>query len=198
MASLQLTFDDGPLPVRGALVPMLAELSRRGVVGAFFNLGQEVKADPASALSIKAKGQILGNHSWDHLMPASARFSDAQIAEQFLKSHREMQVATGVTVRHWRAPRLQQIRRLTRVLVGEGKLYNLSHCDVQADSKDSQGASSAAAMLTALRRDIKTQAARQEFRLLFHVKPATASTLPDVLDQLLADGHTFVDFAQSA
>jgi peptidoglycan/xylan/chitin deacetylase (PgdA/CDA1 family) len=55
---LQLTFDDGPEPVASALTPILAEVARRKIVAAFFNLS-----------TIAAQGHVLGNHSWDHLMP---------------------------------------------------------------------------------------------------------------------------------
>jgi peptidoglycan/xylan/chitin deacetylase (PgdA/CDA1 family) len=198
VAKLQITVDDGPLPVKGALTPILAELAKRKVVAAFFNLGEEVHRDPASAISIKSMGHVLGNHSWDHLMPSTAKFTDEQIVEQFRRSHSEVKAATGFMLRHWRAPRLQQISRLTRLLVGSNKLYTLSHCDVHADSKDSQGVGNASGMLAALRNDIRIQPARQTFRLLFHVKLATAAALPTVLDGLVADGHTLVDFAQVA
>lgn len=200
MANLQVTIDDGPLPVKDALAPILAELARRKVVAAFFNLGEEVKKDPAAAVSICAKGHVLGNHSWDHLMPSISRYSDEQIVDQFHRTHEQVEAATGEIMRHWRCPRIgpSDIRRLTGLLVGEGKLYQLSHCDVNADSKDSQGVSSAAGMLAALRGDIRTHPARSTFRLLFHVKPETAKTLPTVLDGLADDGHQLVDFIQAA
>jgi peptidoglycan/xylan/chitin deacetylase (PgdA/CDA1 family) len=197
MANLQVTLDDGPLPVKGALAPLLAELARRKVVAAFFNLGQEVMADPAAAVGICAKGHVLGNHSWDHLMPATSKYTDAQIVDQFRRTHEQVEIATGEIMRHWRAPRLDRISRLTGLLVGEGKLYRLGHCDVHADSKDSQGVSSSAGMLAVLRNDIGTQSARSTFRLLFHVKTETAKALPAVLDGLVDDGHLLVDFSQT-
>jgi peptidoglycan/xylan/chitin deacetylase (PgdA/CDA1 family) len=196
--NLQITLDDGPEPVAAALTPILAELALRRVVAAFFNLGQEVHSSPAAAQSILAGGHVLGNHSWDHLMPSTADFTDAQIVDQFTRTHAEVLAATSQAMRHWRAPRLQQISRLTGLLVGSGKLYTLSHCDVHADSKDSQGITTAAGMLAAIRQDIANQSARQTFRLLFHVKAQTATALPAVLSGLIADGHTLVNFAQAS
>jgi peptidoglycan/xylan/chitin deacetylase (PgdA/CDA1 family) len=199
MANLQITVDDGPLPVTDALAPILAELARRKVVAAFFNLGKSVQQDPAAALSICAKGHILGNHSWDHLQPAISDYTDEQIVDQFRRTHEAVEKATGEIMRHWRCPRIGRgdIRRLTCLLVGEGKLYQLSHCDVNAVSQDAQYVSSADGMLAALREDIRKNPARSTFRLLFHVKVATAKALPTVLDGLLADGHGFVDFVQT-
>ena len=195
---LQVTVDDGPQPVAAALQPILVELGRRKLVGAFFNLGQEVQADPAASLAIHTRGHVLGNHTWDHLMPSTTKYTDVQVVEQFRRTHDAVRVAAKLEMRHWRAPRLEQIARLAGLLVGAGKLYALSHCDVNADSKDSQGATTAAAMLTAIRADIKLQPARETFRLLFHVKDTTAAALPAVLDGLVADGHVLVDFAQSS
>lgn len=195
---LQITVDDGPEPVSSALTPILDELARRSLRGAFFNLGQEVRSDPGATRTILSKGHVLGNHSWDHLMPSTTAYTDAQIVDQFQRTHDEVRAATRTDMRHWRAPRLEQIARLTGLLVGGGKLYTLSHCDVHADSKDSQGATTASAMLAAIRADISTQPGRQVFRLLFHVKATTASALRTVLDGLTQDGHTLVNFAQSA
>jgi len=195
---LQITLDDGPDPVASALTPILAELARRRIVAAFFNLGQEVHDDPSATRAIAAPGHVLGNHSWDHLMPRTSDYTDAQIVDQFRRTHAEVLAATRVEMKHWRAPRLEQISRLSGLLVGSGKLYALSHCDIHADSKDSQGATTAAAMLAAIRADIAAQPSRQVFRLLFHIKPTTAAALSTVLDGLVADGHALVNFAQTS
>lgn len=193
---LQLTFDDGPLPKGNALVPILNELKARKVVGGFFVLGQEVEQDPAAAKQIALAGHVLGNHSWDHLEPKTANYTDDQILDQFKKCHAAVSKATGVNMSHWRAPRLDQDGgRLPRLLTGPGKLYTLSHCDIAADSKDSQGATTAAAMLTSIRSDLAVWR-KSEGRLLFHVKSETAAALKEVLDGLMKDGHSFIDFGQ--
>lgn len=195
---LQLTFDDGPEPVPAALTPILDELARRARVAAFFNLGQEVRSSPEATRTILQKGHALGNHSWDHLMPSTSQYTDAQVLDQFQRTHDEVLSAARIAMRHWRAPRLEQIARLSGLLVGPGKLYTLSHCDVHADSKDSQGQTTAAGMLAAIRSDIAAQPSRQVFRLLFHIKATTANALATILDGLVADGHQLADFAQSS
>jgi peptidoglycan-N-acetylglucosamine deacetylase len=196
---LQITIDDGPQPVAAALTPILVELGNRSLRGAFFVLGQEVKAEaPAVTQAILSGGHVLGNHSWDHLMPRTANYTDQQIRDQFQRTHQLVSSTVGVAMRHWRAPRLEAIDRLTGLLSGPGKLYALSHCDIHADSKDSQGASSASQMLSAIRADIARRPSRQVFRLLFHVKSTTASALGAVLDGLTSDGHTLTNFAQAS
>ncbi len=198
MAKLQITVDDGPEPVASALDAILAELKTRGIVGAFFNLGQEVQNSPAATKKILEQGHALGNHSWDHLEPATANYTDAQILKQFRDTHDAVLSATRHAMKFWRAPRLQQISRLQGLLTGgENPLYQLSHCDIHADSKDSKGANDAASMLAAIRSDIASNPSRTTFRLLFHVKPTTASALKQVLDGLVSDGHVLVNFMQT-
>ena len=196
--NLQITVDDGPDPVASGLDGILAEIKSRGVKAAFFNLGQEVKTSPAATKKISDEGHVLGNHSWDHLMPRTSGFTDAQIKKQFDDTHAEVITAASITMKHWRAPRGEEIPRLSGLLVGKGKLYSLSHCDWHADSKDAIGSTTAAQMLTAIRADIAAQSARTNFRLLFHVKSTTATALKAVLDGLVSDGHTLVDFTQKS
>lgn len=199
MAKLQITFDDGPEPVASVLDTILAELKARGVAGAFFNLGQEVKSSPAATKKILDQGHSLGNHSWDHLEPSTVNYSDALILKQFRDTHNEVITATGHKMKYWRAPRLQQRDRLQGLLTGgENPLYQLSHCDIHADSKDSLGANDAVAMLAAIRSDIAKAPTRTNFRLLFHVKSTTATALKAVLDGLVSDGHNLANFAQSS
>jgi peptidoglycan-N-acetylglucosamine deacetylase len=198
LAELQITIDDGPEPVRTALNPILDELAARSLVAAFFNLGEEVKANPGATQMILRRGHVLGNHSWDHLMRHTRKYSDADVLDQFQRTQDAVFRATKVKMIHWRAPRLEQISRLTHILIdGPKALFKLSHCDVHADSKDSQGVTDAAGMLKAIREEIKRNPARRVFRLLFHVKPTTATALPVVLDGLKNDGHRLVDFSQS-
>jgi peptidoglycan/xylan/chitin deacetylase (PgdA/CDA1 family) len=197
MADLQITIDDGPEPVATALEPILDQLDELEVVAAFFVVGKEVRRSPDAAARICSRGHVLGNHSWDHLSPRTSGYTDAEILEQFRRTHEAVRTATGVSMRHWRAPRLEAIGRLEGILTrGAGALYGVSHCDVHADSEDSLGAGTAGAMLEAIRKDFAWQPRRQVFRLLFHVKESTARGLGAVIEGLVAEGHRVVGFEQ--
>lgn len=204
MVNVQITVDDGPEPVEGALDAILAELKTRKVKAAFFILGKEVKSNPEATMKIYKEGHILGNHSWDHLEPSTKKYTDEQIKKQFSDTHAEVSSAvlspTGekLNMQHWRAPRFEEPQRLTDLLTGSGNLYNLSHCDFHADSKDGLGASSADEMLNNILQDISANPNRSNFRLLFHVKSTTAKALKKVLDDLVAKGHKIVDFTQAS
>ena len=195
--NLQLTFDDGPLPVQTALVPILNELAKRKVKAGFFVLGEEVAQKPDSAKSIVDAKHVLANHSWDHLKNGTGTYSDQQILKQFTDTHQIVMNKVHVTMQHWRAPRNDGLARLSSILSGPGKLYSLSHCDFNADSKDSQGETTSAGMLAAIKEDLKHTGSTQP-RVLFHVVDTTAKALPDVLEGLVKAGHAFVDFTQVA
>jgi len=198
MADLQVTIDDGPEPVATALEPLLDVLDDLGVVAAFFVVGQEVRRRPEGAAKICSRGHVIGNHAWDHLSPRTSSHTDEEIIEQYWRTHEEVRKATGVTMRHWRAPRLEAISRLEGLLVrGPQAMYALTHCDVHADSEDSLGATTAEEMLEAIRRDFAWQPRRQVFRLLFHVRRATAGVIGEVIEGLVREGHGVVDFWQS-
>jgi peptidoglycan/xylan/chitin deacetylase (PgdA/CDA1 family) len=197
MADLQITFDDGPEPESAALEPLLYDLEELGVVAGFFVIGQEVHRSLEAAVMICGHGHVLGNQSWDHLSPRTSRYTDAEIVEQFRRTHEEVRRATGMSMRHWRAPRLEAISRLEMLLFrGKDPLYALSHCDIHADSEDGLGTTTASGMIEAIEGDFAWQPRRSSFRLLFHVKKATAKVFRQVLEGLVAEGHVLVDFSQ--
>ena len=85
------------------------------------------------------------------------------------------------------------------------QLYSKSHCDWQADSRDAKGSKSAEDMLRSIEQDFANTGNPplhignvRVWRLLFHVKPSTASALKDVLDELQRRGGKFVDFSQDS
>lgn len=203
---LQLTFDDGPNPVKSALSPILAELATRKIKGAFFLIGEEVKTSRSAVVAIRDAGHVIGNHSWDHLPNGTANYTDEQIYTQFEDTHLEVQKA-GVIMELWRAPRGKDAQRIEKILLSPAipkkkALYTKTHCDWHADSGDSQnGVVTAEAMLRSIKEGFAHAAplriaGTRVWRVLFHVKTSTATALPEVLDTLAKEGGTFDDFSQ--
>lgn len=206
--SLQLTFDDGPDPVKSALEPILKEVAARGVNVAFFVIGDEVRTNHSAIAKIRDAGHAIGNHSWDHLAKGTANYTDGDIYDQFEKTHAEVKRA-GVAMEYWRAPRGELTRKIQAILTAPApprkKLYSRGHCDWHADSQDALSASSAEDMLRSIERDFGDPripplriGGVRVWRLLFHVKPSTASALADVLNTLQLGGGKFVDFSQDS
>lgn len=61
-----LTFDDGPKE-KGMLEGMLDTLDKHEAKAIFFVNGYRVKSNPDLLKLIHDRGQIIGNHSWDHI-----------------------------------------------------------------------------------------------------------------------------------
>lgn len=215
---LQLTFDDGPLDevkARGgstaALDTILGELKSRSVIGAFFVLGQEVAQRPSALQAILDAGHVAGNHSYTHIGGRGTTerlLTDdkgrRELLEEFEKTHDL--VSKFVVMKHWRAPRLEGIKGLEDLIHQSAKLrHYLSHCDVNADSLDSQRTADGETILKdflSSRDNIGLYqprlASRTSVRLLFHVLNPTADALPYVLDGLVKAGQDLVDFSQDS
>lgn len=68
---LHLTFDDGPDP--GSTPDLLNLLAKRGVIATFFFIGANAKEHAALVKEVQNAGQIIGNHSMNHLfLPVQA------------------------------------------------------------------------------------------------------------------------------
>lgn len=215
---LQLTFDDGPLDEvksRGgsiaALENILDELKARGVVGAFFVLGQEVAQRPSAVQTILNAGHVVGNHSYTHINGKGGterllvdNKGRKRLLDEFERTHDL--VARYVVMKHWRAPRLEGIQGLEDVIHRSPKMQHyLHHSDIHADSLDSQRTADKETVLNDLlsskkeiglyRPDLQRH---KNVRLLFHVMNPTATALAYVLDGLVKVGHELVDFSQDS
>jgi peptidoglycan-N-acetylglucosamine deacetylase len=75
---MALTFDDGPNP---AVTPQLLDLlARYKAKATFFLIGRHVRAFPAIAKEIAARGHAIGNHTESH--PSLALLSSARVTEE--------------------------------------------------------------------------------------------------------------------
>jgi len=71
-----LTFDDGP--AAGQTDKVLEILKRENVPATFFMLGKAAKRYPALAAQVAAQGELIGNHTYDHVELTRLKFSDIQ------------------------------------------------------------------------------------------------------------------------
>src|SRR5580658_2928408 len=90
-ATMALTFDDGPNP---AVTPALLDLlDRHGVRATFFVIGEFVRAVPALAREISARGHVLGNHTQTH--PRLTFCSPSRTRAELDQCDDAIQAATG-------------------------------------------------------------------------------------------------------
>lgn len=89
---IALTFDDGP----GSSTPaVLAVLEQYHVPATFFDIGDEVAADPQGARLVAAAGYPVENHTWSH--PDLSTLSGPQVASQIDMAQSEISAVTGTT-----------------------------------------------------------------------------------------------------
>jgi peptidoglycan/xylan/chitin deacetylase (PgdA/CDA1 family) len=89
--TLALTFDDGPNP---AVTPKLLDvLDRYDARATFFLIGRHVRACPALAAEIAARGHAIGNHTDTHAN--LLWLSGAQVRDELLRCSAAIRTATG-------------------------------------------------------------------------------------------------------
>jgi peptidoglycan/xylan/chitin deacetylase (PgdA/CDA1 family) len=99
-SAMALTFDDGPNPT---VTPSLLDLlDRHRVRATFFLIGRHVRAFPALAKEIAARGHTVGNHTDTH--PALTFLPPRRIAEELGRCDDAIEAATGRKPRWMRPP----------------------------------------------------------------------------------------------
>jgi peptidoglycan-N-acetylglucosamine deacetylase len=99
-SSIGITFDDGPNP---KVTPQILDLlGRHNAKATFFLIGRHVRAFPALAKEIAARGHAIGNHTETH--PALTFLTPAQIAVQLGRCDEAILSATGTKSRWMRPP----------------------------------------------------------------------------------------------
>jgi len=99
-ATMALTFDDGPNPA--VTPPLLDLLDRHGVRATFFVIGEFVRAVPALAREISARGHVLGNHTQTH--PRLTFCSPSRMREELDRCDEAIDTAAGGRPRWMRPP----------------------------------------------------------------------------------------------
>jgi peptidoglycan-N-acetylglucosamine deacetylase len=97
---LVITFDDGPNP---AITPKLLDLlDQHGAKATFFLIGKYVRASPALAKEIAARGHLLGNHTDSH--PDLFFCGPAETRAELLRCSDAIEHATWIEPRWFRPP----------------------------------------------------------------------------------------------
>jgi peptidoglycan-N-acetylglucosamine deacetylase len=99
-SAMALTFDDGPNP---AVTPALLDLlDLHAARATFFLIGQRVRAFPALAREIAARGHVIGNHTDTH--PSLAFLAPDRIAAELDRCDDALDSAIGCRTRWMRPP----------------------------------------------------------------------------------------------
>jgi peptidoglycan/xylan/chitin deacetylase (PgdA/CDA1 family) len=153
--TIALTFDDGPNP---AVTPQLLDLLERFEArGTFFLIGRHVRACPALAAEIVARGHTIGNHTDTH--PNLLWQSPRRILDELERCDRSIADATGQRTRIMRPP------------------YGFRRPDVHAAARDA--GLGRPVLWSRSARDWTPQAAAKVIRRLQRVRPGDIVLLHD-------------------
>ncbi|MFE7192618.1 polysaccharide deacetylase family protein [Kitasatospora sp. NPDC057541] len=176
-----LTFDDGPSPRYTPQV--LSLLSQYGVRATFFEIGQNVAANPEVTRQVGAQGHSVQNHSWSH--PDLRKLSKSAFQYQVSATDARIRAQTGTTPSCLRPPYGGVNGTVRSAAAGLGKSVQLWSVDPQDWSRPGRAAI--------------------ERRVLDAVKPGsvillhdgggdrgqTVAALPAILGTLKSRGYTF-------
>lgn len=179
-----LTFDDGPEDV---YTPQILDiLKEKDVKATFFVLGQNVKAYPELLQQIHQEGHSIGNHTWDHAKLPT--LTEAQLIENVQSTTEEIERITGVKTDLFRPPygfiKDEQVEMLN----------NLGYRSIMwtIDTNDWSGASADEIMSRVNRNVLPGGIVLQHnFRVPGQLD-GTIEALPQIIDQLRAQGYEFV------
>ena len=180
-----LTFDDGPSPIWTPVI--LKILADKGVKATFCEIGVQVRASTAISRQVLAAGHHLCNHTVDHdekLNVATQAHLDDEIG-----GGAKMQIDAGLGApAYYRPPggTLSDAIKATARATGEQTLY------WKVDTKDWQKKATVASVMAAVTSEVDSGAI-----ILMHDggsndRFVTAGALPLIIDQLRAQGYTFV------
>jgi len=184
-----LTFDDGP-KAEETLLPILDTLDKYQAKAIFFVNGYRVKQKPELLKLIKERGQIIGNHSYDHV--DLKKETNESIDYQLSEVQKQIKELTGSAPVFFRPPHGSANEHVLAVAKQLGMLrmnWSNGSLDWQLDlPKSALTAQKAAAV-----KDNVFKMLHKGSNILMHELEWTAAGLDDLLAALQAEGYSFVD-----
>lgn len=179
-----LTFDDGPKDkeMNAALVKTLEKHNAKAI---FFLNGYRIKQKPELVKLLHSSGQIIGNHSWDHIN--LREHSNDKIDQQVDDVQKIVEELTGAKPQFFRPPHGSGNEYLKEKVKKNGMLYmNWSNgsLDWEMNTKTGDPGKVIANVMKQL---------HNGSNILMHELPWTVEALDQLLTELEEKGYSFVD-----
>lgn len=180
-----LTFDDGPKEA-DMINSLIDTLDKHQAKAIFFVNGYKVKENPDLLKLIHDREQIIGNHSWDHIVLKSE--SETEVKKQIEDVQKAVKDITGETPVFFRPPHGAGGDVGKKVAKENGLLYmTWSNGSLDWEMKESD-----ANKTTMLIKNVTDQL-HSGSNILMHELPWTVEALESLLVELEGRGYTFVD-----
>ncbi|MFD0670456.1 polysaccharide deacetylase family protein [Cohnella sp. GCM10027633] len=181
-----LTFDDGPKEA-ATLDPILDALDKHGAKAIFFVNGYRVKAHPELLKEIDERGQVIGNHSWDHIELGKEKAD--KIKDQIGRVQDIVKETTGKTPVFFRPPFASSNDSVRQTAKDEGLLFmTWSNGSLDWDMNKVKRENRPQAVI-----DNVLEQLHEGSNILMHELAWTAETLDRLLTELESKGYSFVD-----
>ncbi|MFC4302751.1 polysaccharide deacetylase family protein [Cohnella boryungensis] len=181
-----LTFDDGPKAPE-TLDPLLDTLDKHKAKAIFFVNGYRVKANPDLLKQIADRGQVIGNHSWDHIELKKEK--EPKIREQLESVQAIVKELTGEAPVFFRPPHGSSNDAVRQVAKDNGLLFmTWSNGSLDWDMNKISEDKRPQAVI-----DNVMEQLHPGSNILMHELPWTAKTLDNLLTRLEEKGYSFVD-----
>jgi peptidoglycan/xylan/chitin deacetylase (PgdA/CDA1 family) len=183
-----LTFDDGPWP--GNTPAVLAALAAQCTKATFFAIGKHATWHPEILKQVAAAGHSVGSHTWSHV--DLMKKSPAEAKDEIEKGVSAVHAAVGGPV----APffRFPQLRHPPEMITYLGE-RNIAMFSTDLDSFDFK-IKNAEQIITSVMGKLKKDG--KGIILMHDFQHATAQALPELLNQLKANGYKVVHLTAKA
>lgn len=178
-----LTFDDGPKEEK-MITSLIDTLDKHDAKAIFFVNGYRVKTHPELLNIIHERGQIVGNHAWDH--EDLQKMSNSEASRQVTDVQKIVKDTIGVEPQFFRPPFGSGNDALKATVKKNGMLYmtwSNGSLDWDKSTKDKP--------------EIVIQNVLDQLNpgsnILMHELPWTVEALDELLTQLEKKGYSFVD-----
>ncbi|MNN11570.1 Peptidoglycan-N-acetylglucosamine deacetylase [compost metagenome] len=178
-----LTFDDGPKE-QEMVNGLLDTLDKHQAKAIFFVNGYRVKANPDLLKQIHDRGQIIGNHSWDHIDLKKENSDNAR--KQVEDVQQIVEDTIGERPRFFRPPFGSGNENLHKIAEDNSLIYmTWSNGSLDWDSKSKN------------KPEVVIQNVMDQLHngsnILMHELPWTVEALDELLSKLEGQGYSFVD-----
>ena len=180
---IALTFDDGP---DNLITPQILKiLKEKGVPATFFVVGEQVSYFPQLAKQMVDEGHTIANHSWDH--PELSKLYTSQVIQQLKSTNEIIEKVTGVKATLIRPP----YGDFTPADALVFERLGFKNILWSVDTLDWSG-TSAEEIMTILNRDKSPGGIVLQHNFQNSKLEGTVKALPQMIDQLRAEGYEFV------
>jgi peptidoglycan-N-acetylglucosamine deacetylase len=191
-----LTFDDGP---NGAATRRIVDiLKSKNVPATFFEVGRNVQRDPTTAAYVAANGFLIGNHSWDHSYAIPFK-RPSKIRNELEATTHAIEGTTGAQPslfrppHGWKSPQLLMVTREEHMRIVN---WSLDPRDYWTDDPRAivrrVVRHSKPGSIILLHDGLQDGPRADKLR----DRQATIEALPQIIDELRADGYRFVTIDQ--